>query len=1010
MGDGKKMNRAAFVLFAGVVVLLLNILTNFVSAKEAIWIEGESFVPGQSNWNNHSWYHSSNIRLDLLSPGTPGGAAGGWYVHYNNGLTGLQENVDATYQFTVQEGGAYTWWIRLNPFSNANGGANYSYRYKPIAGSWSIWTALDVSDATTNQINLVSPGIDIRFISWSYGALFILDPGTYELQVRLSRLGEKENHGGIDVMALVNYPWAPSGVIPPNPNAPPPGPADWFTLVAGPDQFSHKSIIDVCDLLDKPAGVHGLLHRDGNDFRFEDGTPVKFWGCDASMTDTTESRQRQARFYAKHGINMVRMHPVEDMLGSLQGPPGGRYFNATNLDKLDQWFAALKKNGIYVTWSLFYHHVVLPDQGIDPNLYNELPASGAGRDTYGYATFIHEYQDSQWEYANLILNHVNPYTGLAYKDDPALAVVECRNEDSVFWYFPLSSTLTGNDPSLTHHRLRLRTIWHNWVKNKYVTDANLTAAWGAGKRTGDSVNADPVTQPMYMYAAWEMATAGPSNQAEKKRMGDFIRCLSEMQRATYGTYQSRLRSIGFDGITISTAWQAGGPAATAGNIWDDDAMDVIDRHAYYGGGEHPWMITDQDYDGDGIAGEVDNNSMLASPGRGLLSVGFSQVEDKPFVMTEWASCTPNQWKAEAAPLMAFYGMGLQGWDAIYHFAGSRSYMGNGWPSMSLWATETPHYIGQFPALTIAVYNHHFTEGHTAAAKRLLLNEAFEGVDALNYTYSGYGYSGNHNLNIGQQALAVGKVTAKIADGQAHSWKDNIYSYWNTTTKVITSNTGQLIWDYNKPPGSVYQYGFVKVQSDKTQGVIGFAQNKTINLPAVTVQTGATKFMSLLFTSLDDRPLIDSRHILITAMAQDKQYGTTYNTDGSRLTAAGGPPLLLEPVQATLTFNGGQLRSVKVVDVYGVPTDQEVARTGNSFAIDGRYATYYYEVKRFVPVECSQANLDAIDNVNFLDFALMANDWGGEGDGLTGDIDGDKVVDIWDLAQVAHWWLGDCTQP
>jgi len=54
---------------------------------------------------------------------------------------------------------------------------------------------------------------------------------------------------------------------------------------------------------------------------------------------------------------------------------------------------------------------------------------------------------------------------------------------------------------------------------------------------------------------------------------------------------------------------------------------------------------------------------------------------------------------------------------------------------------------------------------------------------------------------------------------------------------------------------------------------------------------------------------------------------------------------MEPVQATLAFKGAPVASVKVVDIYGVPTPTQVARQGNSVAIDGRYATYYYEVKR-----------------------------------------------------------------
>ena len=109
-------------------------------------------------------------------------------------------------------------------------------------------------------------------------------------------------------------------------------------------------------------------------------------------------------------------------------------------------------------------------------------------------------------------------------------------------------------------------------------------------------------------------------------------------------------------------------------------MDMIDRHNYFGGGAG----------GHGIAvGKVNNETHLSQPGGGILASGFYQVEDKPFIMTEWTVLPPNQWKAEIAPLFAFYGMGLQGWDASFHFAGGRPRMGGGWPNMSSYVTETP---------------------------------------------------------------------------------------------------------------------------------------------------------------------------------------------------------------------------------------------------------------------------------------------------------------------------------
>lgn len=926
---------------AGFLLLAL-LLPGSAISKEALWIEGEdtnyrissNFI---ETWMAGPWYHNDGLDMTLLSPGVPGVSEGNWHSTFHGDPGQSYDNRIATYIFNIIEGGTYAWWIRLNPFRNKNGGANYTY-----STDNSPWQNLDLT-YVTNVINLRPPPPgDIRFIAWAFGGYIDFTRGSHTVKIRLSyRPDDKENHGGIDVMAFTNFPWSPTGVIPPDPNPPVPEPNDWFMLMAGPDQFSGDSIIDMSYLIEKPAGIHGFLKRQGKDFAFEDGTPVKFWGVNAGMAETVEAQERQARFYTKHGINMVRQHTVEDEIGPLLRGQGMHYFDPERLDKFDRWFSILKHNGIYMTWSIFYHHVVTEDEGIDPGFYNELSDRGDGKDTYGFVTFIEEYQDSQWAYASLLLNHVNPYTGLVYKDDPALAIVECRNEDSVFWHWPLDDQF-ARGISYPNHGAKLKSMWQQWVKNKYGNDNTLKSAWGTGFKTNIIYNADGSvrSQPdsvneenMYIYAAWEMEKDGPHwyKTAERKRMGDFIRFLAGIQRGTYDTYRQRLRDLGYEAVVVSTAWKAGGPAASAANLWTDDAVEAIDRHNYFGGGAGGHNITE---------GSVNNDTHLNKAGRGILSSGLFQVEDKPFIMTEWTQKPPNQWKAEIAPLMAFYGMGLQGWDASYHFAASHTYMGNGWPNMRSYVTCTPHYIGQFPALSFAIYNSHFEEGDIVSARRLSTGEVFAGVDVLEQQYGLVGYDENELLAHGDtpvEALAIGRVTLKIQDGQRPSYLANLSDWWNRSSQIVKSNTEQLTWNYSNK--------VVTVHSDKTQGLIGFAGDGTYDLPGVAIQDIKTKFISLLFTPLDNLPLIESEHILITAMAQDKQYGTVYNNDGTELIETGGPPLLLEPIQANITLKGGPVTSVNVVDVYGVPTNQQVERASNTFTIDGRYATYYYEVKR-----------------------------------------------------------------
>ncbi|MHC4627889.1 MAG: hypothetical protein ACYTDV_12990, partial [Planctomycetota bacterium] len=555
------------------------------AANEAIWIEGEDYISSTfvETQGAGRWYHNDKISMDLLSAADPGISEGDWHSHYTS--NSFLDSAVATYAFTVTEDGSYTWWIRLNPFSNRNGGGDYSYSFDN-----SPWLPIDLSYAT-NRLNLVERGVDIRFIAWTFGDVFQMAKGSHTLKVRISdRDGnDREAHGGIDAMAFTNFPWAPTGVVRPDPNPPAPGPDDWFMLMAGPDPHSAESIIDMSYLIEKPAGAHGFLRRDGKDFAFEDGTAVKFWAVDASMSSTVQAQHRQAQFYAKHGINMVRQHPVQSVLGLLQTVGRTRRFDPERLDRWDRWFSILKDNGIYMTWSLFYPHVITAADGYPMDLYNDLPDRGAGKSTSGVVTMMRQLQDAQWQWERTLLNHVNPYTRLAYKDDPALAIVEVHNEDSIFWHAPLNDLANYNNGKLDRHAAILGQMWMNWVKQRYVTNRNLAVAWGSGKRQDDSVE----NPRMKMYGAWEMDGDGPrmNKTREKKRMGDFIRFLAELQRDFYQRREQRLRELGYKAATVTTAWKAGGPAASAANLWTDDAMDAIDRHNYFGGGAGGHNIT-----------------------------------------------------------------------------------------------------------------------------------------------------------------------------------------------------------------------------------------------------------------------------------------------------------------------------------------------------------------------------------------------------------------------------------
>jgi len=910
---------------------LFFMLTPLAHAYESVWIEGEDAAV--SSFNNHSWYVGEQVNYELLSPGSlePTVSLGGWDAHFSNGGT----PAEAEWDFSVSEGGTYDLWLRVSP---------YRVVQWVSLDSGTPWY-LDLDHSVREYTNLISPSIDIRMIGWIYAGAISLDAGPHVLTTGLEyheAWGESDQvHGGVDVICVTNDAgWAPAGSLSPDSlTSKDPQPSDWFVYQPGNPAYAPDSILDLSDLMDAPAGTHGAVQSEGGEFSFEDGTPVRFWGVGSHPPGTDELNEQQARFYRSYGINLVRIHPLQHLIGlwTTDQASGERIIDPELLDPFDRWFAALKEQGVYMVWSPFWPHWVTEDDGVPSALWDELRTAGESpfgvpphadeaRETYGYVSFVEELQAAEWAWVEALLTHENPYTGLRYVDDPALAILEVHNEDSIFFHAPLNPLRSGTHPAMT---ARLQQMWMDWLNDRYVDDAALLAAWGpegAGSRTGDSLS----NPALAIYGAWEMDAEGPeSNAKERARMGDFIRFLADTQRSYYSTRQQQLRTLGFDGATVSTGWQAGGPASRAANIFTDDAMDAIDRHRYAGGGEG----------GHGIRpGEVSTFSHLDQPGTGILEAGFEQVEDKPLILTEWTQSPPNEWKAEIAPLYAFYGMGLHGWDGSLHFSASKPWMRSGWPGLHSYVSDTPHYMGQFPALARSVHESHITQAGVAAARRLTLDQIFGGFDALTQPLEDGGWNpagGETTLVVPPEVFGIGRVSVKVEDGQQPSERADWSSYWDEDGGVVESMTGELRWNYGAR--------FVEVRAEQTQGVVGFGGGQTHSLPGVEIQLD-TAFASLLVTSLDGQPLGESSHMLVTALARDRQSGAVYSDGGAVLDSVGGPPLLLEPVEATLSFGGATVTSARPVGFNGVPRDEEIEREGNTVTIDGRYQTFYYEIR------------------------------------------------------------------
>ncbi|EIP96407.1 beta-galactosidase [Opitutaceae bacterium TAV1] len=256
--------------------------------------------------------------------------------------------------------------------------------------------------------------------------------------------------------------------------------------------------------------------------------PIRFWGtnlCFAGVFPEHDIADRVAQRMATLGINIVRFHHFDqrrfpggiwhrDAPGASDKPNEDDFahqtFDPESLDRLDYFIAALKKRGIYTNINLKVSRIFSPDyDGSDyprPDpVKNEIsPKKGKGFDQF-YTPAI----TAQKDYARRLLTHKNPYTGLAYTEDPAVAMVEINNENGILWAW--NYKILDRIPTRFLDELAAR--WNTWLRNRYSTTDALRAAWspksGAGVPPATSGNLLENIPPTLITAKKARATLAP---------------------------------------------------------------------------------------------------------------------------------------------------------------------------------------------------------------------------------------------------------------------------------------------------------------------------------------------------------------------------------------------------------------------------------------------------------------------------------------------------------------------
>jgi len=333
------------------------------------------------------------------------------------------------------------------------------------------------------------------------------------------------------------------------------------------------------------------------------------------------------------GYNLFRIFDID-----LMSLHKSLSIDPTLLDKVDYLFAQMGRHGIYLHLTLLGYGLF---QEVHPPLkYN--PAIQGRECDFKAKMFLGDSDIRQaWLYAaETLLNHVNPYTGLAWKDDPALACVEPYNEQE--------SGLLARYISSDEIKASLNQRFRDWLRAKYQTPRAMADAWADGAITSFDDVTTPAANIAFVppYFNWTGITSTPCDQ-------DFTLFVTELARENIAWYTANLKRIGYDGLvghySLSQWW--GDHAAR----YEHTTMAI--RNQFFA---FPWPNWQG---GPGV--NCPQFSSVGDTAAHLRLMMGAKFADRPFCVTEYNHCYWNQYQRELGIVHGAYAA-FQEFDAMVY--------------------------------------------------------------------------------------------------------------------------------------------------------------------------------------------------------------------------------------------------------------------------------------------------------------------------------------------------------
>ncbi len=687
---------------------------------------------------------------------------------------------------------------------------------------------------------------------------------------------------------------------------------EWFPY-RGTDPVERRgTALDVSRLLDAPAGKHGPLQRRGEGFAFENGKTIRFWGVNLvgnANFPTHEEADRLAELLAQLGVNMTRHHHMDadfakpNLFGNRASTAE---LDPAVLERLDYLVSALQKRGIYQYFDLLVRRQAGPE--------DHVVAPGDVRPGFKIeGEFAPQLLELQEKLVEQLLRHRNPYTKRTYARDPAIALIDVINEDSLFW-MQAQGEFAVESPE---YRKLLSGLFSSWL-SKHVPGGReaLERRWHAGEGQGQGLgpNEDPARGDIDAIVLF--ATDDP-RRLSPARAADTLRFYYDTALGYYRHVQAKLKQLGYRGlVTGSNHW-----IETPIDLYVNAQLDFIDRHAYWA---HP-------VGGWGYGTQITWNpeSMLKDTGLGVIgSLATRRVKGLPFVASEWQTSAPNDYRHEGVLAVGAYAALANFSPLEFAFSHDRDHHAEHVERLSsnFDLVEQPVLLAAWPAVSLLFHRHDVAESQQEALLRVDETSVFQPLfrgglpkELARLGKTGVGFGRGQTLPQLSQL-----VTDRIEDG------------------VARANGGELVHDA--------KHGTLLVDTARSQAFAGFKAAAPIKLRNVEL-TLDSPFAVVIVTALDDLSLATSKRILVSALGNSVNSGMSLSFGRNRIENAGGSPVLVEPIVGRLRLSGGAAASHATVYALGPNGERdhrvEVEQSAGdlAFRLSAQDRAMHYEIVR-----------------------------------------------------------------